>query len=75
MLVELVRYASQRASAYGFVSEQDVCKYVDLTLLFGRDFDRDPSLGWAEAILLDPDFKSPTERAGELYDQGMASYV
>jgi hypothetical protein len=74
MLEELIHYASQRASDYGFVNEREVCKFVDLALLFGRDFDRDPSLDWAQGILLDPDFELATERADELYDQGIACY-
>lgn len=36
---ELVRRGMAAAGRYGIVSARDVCKYVDLMLVFGEDFD------------------------------------
>jgi len=71
-LTQLVRNSVRRADHYGFVNERDVCKYVDLALLFGSDFDTDPKLDWAQTILGSPDYGDPGERADDLFDQGMA---
>jgi hypothetical protein len=70
---EMVRYGVERAKSYGIVAERDVCKYVDLMLLFGRDFDLDLSLHWPQAILIGSELDDPTEIANDLYEQGMAS--
>ena len=71
---QLIRDSSHRAEYYGFCHERDVCKFIDLAFLFGVDFDRDPALDWAPAILLDPDYDNPSERIDNLYGQGMACY-
>jgi hypothetical protein len=48
---EVIRYAIVRAGTYGLTSKCDVCKYIDLTILFGRDFDLDLQFPWARDIL------------------------
>ncbi|MBZ5626545.1 MAG: hypothetical protein LAQ69_48870 [Acidobacteriia bacterium] len=50
-LREFIRYGVERANTYGIVAERDVCKYIDLMAVFGRDFDTDPRLRWAGVIL------------------------
>jgi hypothetical protein len=54
----------QRSGEYGIVSERDVCKYIDIMMVFGREFDKDPACSWAPPILtaepVDPTLK--TER-------------
>src|SRR6266851_10150050 len=45
-LRETIQYGTQRAAAYRIVAERDVCKYIDLMVLYGRDFDKDPNLPW-----------------------------
>jgi hypothetical protein len=50
---ETVLYGIGRAGSYGIVGERDICKYIDIMVLFGRDFDRDPDLPWASEILED----------------------
>ena len=37
----MVQYGIKRAAVYGFTAKRDVCKYIDLMILFGRDFDTD----------------------------------
>lgn len=50
-LDEIIAYGIERARAHGFTGERDVCKYIDLMCVFGRDFDGDDRLDWASTIL------------------------
>lgn len=50
-LRETIQYGIQRATAYGIVGNSDVCKYIDLMVVFGRDFDTAPRFPWAAEIL------------------------
>ena len=36
-LREMVQHGIQRAAAYGITARRDVCKYIDLRIVFGRD--------------------------------------
>jgi hypothetical protein len=40
-LREMVQHGIERAAGYGVTARRDVCKYVDLMIVFGRDFDTD----------------------------------
>jgi len=48
---EVIRHGVARARLHGIGSERDVCKYINLMFVFGRDFDRDPRLPWVHEIL------------------------
>lgn len=48
---DLVRHGIRRAAVYGVTRKADVCRYVDLMVVLGRDFDVDGRFGWASAIL------------------------
>jgi hypothetical protein len=74
-LREDIRYGITRAASHGIVAERDVCKYIDLLFAFGRDFDTDMGLDWAQAILGGSEMDDPTEKADMLYNQGMASFI
>jgi hypothetical protein len=50
-LRETVQHGIKRAKAYGITSKRDVYKYVDLMVVFGRDFDTDKRYPWAGEIL------------------------
>jgi len=50
-LRETIRYGIKRAKIYGIVTERDVCKYIDLMVVLGRDFDADKRFPWAGEIL------------------------
>lgn len=65
-LREFIHDGVDRAAAYGIEWQPDVCLYIDLMLVFGRDFDRDPALPWASTILNDPEIPGPTARIYEL---------
>jgi len=48
-----IRAAVAQARGWGFVSDSQLCRYVDLTFVFGSAFDKDPNLPWAYDILAD----------------------
>lgn len=64
---EAVEHGVARASTHGFVTERDLCKYVDLMFVFGRDFDRDE--GWVEEVL--EGAAPPTSKIELLYDRAV----
>jgi hypothetical protein len=50
-LRETIRHGIRRAAHYGLTAKRDVCKYIDLMIVFGRDFDTDKRSRWASEIL------------------------
>jgi hypothetical protein len=66
-LRETIQYGTQRAAAYKIISERDVCKYIDLMILYGRDFDKDPKLPWAQSILQNQAIRNPSSKIERLY--------
>ncbi|HEY5996710.1 MAG TPA: hypothetical protein VIU29_06790, partial [Candidatus Deferrimicrobiaceae bacterium] len=59
--------AIDQADVYAMVSEQSACVYADGLLMLGVDFDVDPQLPFAGAILRDEGL-AERERAARLYD-------
>lgn len=41
----------ERAAKYDIKAELDVCRYIDVMFVFGREFDVDPRYPWATRIL------------------------
>jgi hypothetical protein len=68
---ETIQYGIKRAESYGIVAERDACKYIDLMVVFGRDFDRDPALPWVRDVLHDPGAESPSQRTEWLFKVAM----
>jgi hypothetical protein len=66
-LRETIQYGLQRAAAYGITSERDVCKYIDLIILHGRDFDKDPNLPWAQSVLQNQAIRNPSSKIERLF--------
>jgi hypothetical protein len=66
-LRETIEYGTQRAAAYKIISERDVCKYIDLMIVYGRDFDKDPNLPWAQSTLQNQALRNPTSKIERLY--------
>lgn len=58
-LRETIQYGIKAAAKYGIIIERDVCRYIDLMVVLGRDFDRDPKLPWASSILNNRALKDP----------------
>lgn len=68
---ELVDIGVDKAATYDIVSERDVCKFIDLMLGFGVDFDENPEYPWASDILNDETLNSPSIKTNKLYDAAM----
>jgi hypothetical protein len=66
-LRDTIQYGTQRAAAYKIISERGVCKFIDLMIFYGRDFDKDPNLPWAQTILQNRAFRSPSSKIERLY--------
>jgi hypothetical protein len=67
-LRDLIRYGIRRAASNGIRSRPNVCKYIDLMVLLGRDFDVDSQYPWAARALRD--WKSETGRIDALFRGG-----
>ena len=65
-LLDTVQYGTQRAASYHIVCERDVCKYIDLMILFGCDFDKDVNLPWAQSVLCNHAFRDPAVKIDRL---------
>jgi hypothetical protein len=50
-LTERIRSCVPRARAHGLTTETQIAHFVNVTLLAGQDFDRDPSHPWASDVL------------------------
>ena len=62
---EMIRHGIRKSGIYGIVTELDVCKYVDLVIVFGRDFDHEHV--WARDILIDEEL-DPADRMDDVYE-------
>jgi hypothetical protein len=71
LIREIIHYTIERAESYDFVTERDVCMYINLVLLLGSNFDTDPQLPWAIKILKDETITDPATRIDRLYDKAM----
>ena len=69
---QMIRYGTQKAATYGIVGQRDVCLFIDVMVEFGSDFDSDPGLPWASAILKDEDEEDPSVKADRLYSMAIA---
>ena len=47
----VVRFGMERAASYGFTNRGPVRLYLNLTFMFGSEFDTDPLFPWAAAVL------------------------
>jgi len=69
-LEETIWYGIGRAETHEVTSERDVCLYLGLMLVFGRDFDREHA--FAREILADKSVPRPSERMDRLQAEGEA---
>jgi hypothetical protein len=68
---QVIQLAMSRAKEYGFTNRGPVRLYIDLVFMFGCDFDTDPQLPWAQAILTDPELPDQLSRAEQLHAQSI----
>jgi hypothetical protein len=50
-LRELIHFGTHSAARYGITAKGEVLKFIDLMILFGRNFDTAEHLKWANQIL------------------------
>ena len=67
----LIRHGVERAATYELTLEYDVCLYLHLALVLGRDFDRDPACHdvWRH---LEVGAGEPARRMAAAYDAAIA---
>ncbi len=68
---DAIMHGITRAQSYGIRHQADVCTYIDLMFVFGRDFDIDRHLPWAASILNDSSIVDSKARIDRLYDEAM----
>lgn len=66
-LSELIQDGVAQATCHGLHRERDVTLYLNLMMLLGRGFERDPAFVWARSILTDPTLPEPERRIRRLY--------
>jgi hypothetical protein len=69
-LRELIQDGIKRAAGYGITTQRDVCKFIDLMIVFGRDFDTDRRNAWAHEILRRDN--DPRSKVRALHDAAIA---
>jgi hypothetical protein len=53
-LLTTIETGISRAGSYGVILEFDVQRFLECTIKYGSDFDRDPAYAWAGEILHGP---------------------
>lgn len=64
-----IRDGIDQAKTHGIMIERDVSRYINLILLFGSNFDKDPAFPWAGNILKDESIGGPSQRMNMLYEE------
>lgn len=67
----IVRDGIARAEKYGFENERDATRFLNLMFTFGRQFDRDPTLGWATRLLARAGRADSGSLMNRLYVEGL----
>lgn len=70
-LLKVVRFGTERAARYLFTNAGPIRLYVELIFLLGGDFDTDPQIPWAGAILRETANTNQTLAADRLYEETM----
>lgn len=68
---KLIRKGIKQASEYEIITERDVCKFIDLMFVLGKNFDKNSKISWANEILCDKSLKSPSKRIKTLCDKAI----
>ena len=68
----VIRRSVRKARQYGFTNRGPVRLFIDLTFMFGSDFDTDPLLSWAGEILKTGGPADQMNRAEQLHKKALA---
>lgn len=66
---ETIQYGISKAGKYGIEIHRDICRFIDLMFVFGRDFDTNPEVPWASRILNDPAITDADTRIDRLLEE------
>lgn len=66
-----VQHGIAAARSFGFVSSTDICRFLNLQIVLGRDFRLRPENAWAAAWLDPFDELSPSARMQGLYEEAV----
>jgi hypothetical protein len=66
-----VRNVISTGKKYELVSERDICKYLNLSMHFGKDFDKNPENEWMITMLMDGSEPNPSIRINKLYKEAL----
>ncbi len=68
-LFDLIKVTLERAEKYDIKDERDVYKYINISMLYGADFDEQQETKWTVDYLSDEDVSSPSKRLDRLYQE------
>lgn len=69
----LVEKGIEKAASFGIVSPRGVCKYINMIMAFGADFDTKPeTAAWALPILRDESIPDPNARMDVLSERALS---
>lgn len=68
-LEEFIRKILEKAKSYDLKSERDVCKFINLVMVFGFDFDTNSDTIWMYKMLTDESEPNPVVRLNDCYNQ------
>lgn len=64
-----IRQTLKRAEVYGIKAEKDLYLYINVSMLYGVDFDEQEETKWTADYLTDEDVSSPTLRMNRLHEE------
>jgi hypothetical protein len=65
----VIQYGVERAENYEFITERDVCLYINSMIMLGSNFDTDLQLPWAADILKDESITDSVARVDALCEK------
>jgi hypothetical protein len=68
-LFDRIKETLERAEKYDIRAERDVYKYINISMIYGADFDEKEETAWTVDYLNDEDVSSPTMRINRLYEE------
>jgi hypothetical protein len=63
---EEIRYGIKKARTYGIKEGQALCLFIDVMMMLGCEFDKNPDFPWAISILNDETIQDPKTRMKRL---------
>jgi hypothetical protein len=70
-LLQRMRSSAEAAARWGLRSPRDVCRFANLSMLFGAGFDSNPRLKWIYEMLRDAVVPSRSQRLSQVYAEAV----